>query len=184
VLREAEIGQKIKKHGVLTYQDALIFVNKLPYGRNQSTTITCVIEEKRGTCSTKHAFLAALAEENELPVKLMFGYYHMNNQNTPAIGDILEEYGLPFILEGHCYLKIQGQIIDVTFPDSIKTELGFDIIDEQEISPFELHQKPFNHKEKLKAWLKDNPGYPEQDLGKLWKIRESCIKAAADHYLK
>ena len=81
-------------------------------------------------------------------------------------------------------MKIQGQIIDVTFPDSIKTELGFDIIDEQEISPFELYQKPFNHKEKLKAWLKDNPGYPEQDLGKLWKIRESCIKAAADHYLK
>ena len=92
MLREAEIGQKIKKHGVLTYQDALIFVNKLPYGRNQSTTITCVIEEKRGTCSTKHAFLAALAEENELPVKLMFGYYLMNNQNTPAIGNTLEVY--------------------------------------------------------------------------------------------
>lgn len=49
-------------------------------------------------------------------------------------------YRLPFILEGHCYLKFQGQIIDVTFPDVIKTELGFDIFDEQEISPFELYQ--------------------------------------------
>lgn len=78
MLREAEIGQKIKKQGVSTYQDALIFVNKLLYGRNQNTTIACVIKEKRGTCSTKHAFLAALADENEIPVKFMFGYYYMN----------------------------------------------------------------------------------------------------------
>ncbi len=183
-LGDTEIGQKIERYGVSTYQEALDFVNQLPYGRNQSTTITCVLEEKRGTCSTKHAFLAALAQENELPFKLMFGYYHMNEQNTPAIGDTLDNHGLPFILEGHCYLKFQGQIIDVTFPDSIKMELGFDIFDEQEISPFKLHQKPFSHKEKLKKWLKDNPSYPIQDLEQVWKIRESCIKAAADHYLK
>ncbi|MCS5712916.1 hypothetical protein [Candidatus Berkiella aquae] len=183
-LGDTEIGQKIKRYGVTTYQGALDFVNQLPYGRNQSSTITCVLEEKRGTCSTKHAFLAALAQDNELPVKLMFGYYHMNKQNTPAIGNTLDDHGLPFILEGHCYLKYREQILDVTFPESIKTELGFDIFDEQEISPFELYQKPLNHKGKLKTWLKNNPSYPVQDLDQLWKIREACIKAAADHYLK
>lgn len=183
-LRDAQIGQEIKRHGVSTYQDALVFVNKLPYGRNQSATLTCVLEELMGTCSTKHAFLAALAQENQLPVRLMFGFYHMDKKNTPAIGDTLDDYGLPYILEGHCYLKHQDQILDVTFPEMIKTELGFDVFDEQEISPFEIYQKPFNHKEKLKSWLKDNPNYTVQDLDQLWKIRESCIKAAADGYLK
>lgn len=183
-LQDTQLGWKLKKHGIATYQDALVFVNQLPYGRNQSSTITCVLEEKRGTCSTKHAFLAALAQDNELPVKLMFGYYHMNKQNTPAIGNTLDDHGLPFILEGHCYLKYRDQILDVTFPESIKTELGFEVFDEQEIPPFELHQKPFNHKEKIKKWLMDNPGYPIHDLDRLWKIREACVKAAADHYLK
>ena len=140
-----------------------------------------MLEERRGTCSTKHAFLAALAQENEFPVRLMMGYYLMNKQNTPAIGDTLDDYRLPYFLEGHCYLKFQNQILDVTFPERIKTELGFDIFDEQEISPFELHIKPFNHKEKMKKWLKNNPSYPVQDIDRLWEIREACIKAIGNH---
>lgn len=164
MLRDSEFGRKIKRHDVSTYQDALVFVNKLPYGRNQSTTLTCVLEEKKGTCSTKHAFLAALAQENQFPVRLMFCFYFMNKKNTPAIGDTLDDYGLPYILEGHCYLRHQDQILDITFPEMIKTELGFDVFDEKEISPFELYQKPLNHREKLQEWLKVNPTYPVKDI--------------------
>jgi len=179
LLRDTAIGMMLKMQKAFNFNDALKYVNELPYGRNKNSEITCILVEKQGTCSTKHAFLAFLAHENNLPIKLMLGYYKMNQANTPKIGSTLENYGLPFVLEAHCYLKYYDTILDVTFPGSIKNKLDFDIIDEQEISPHELYKKPENHKQKLKEWIRGNPNYPLQDIDKLWQARENCIQAAS-----
>jgi len=178
-LRESELGLQLKKCGVFTFDDALHYINNLPYGRNTNSKIISILEDEKGTCSTKHAFLALLAQENNLPVKLMLGYYKMNQRNTPQIGNTLNDYNLPFILEGHCYLKYHDQILDATFPGELKNKLDFDILDEQEISPLDLHNKPFNHKKKLKQWLRSNPNYPILDIELLWKVRERCIQVAS-----
>lgn len=180
-LCDSEIGIRLKSCKIFTFNDALKYVNELPYGRNKNYEITCILDECQGTCSTKHAFLAFLAHENNLSIKLMLGYYQMNQDNTPQIGNTLENYGLPFILEAHCYLKHYDTILDVTFPGSIKHKLDFDIIDEQEISPHDLYKKPENHKQNLKQWLKNNPDYPLQDVDQLWEVRERCIQTASSH---
>jgi hypothetical protein len=57
--------------------------------------ILAVLNERRGPCSTKHALLKALADEQGLPIRLMLGIYEMNARNTPGIGRVLEEHHMP-----------------------------------------------------------------------------------------
>jgi len=73
-----------------------------------------VLNERKGTCSTKHALLKALAGEQGLPIRLMLGIYEMNVRNTPGIRLVLEKHHLPCMPEAHCYLFDQGKRIDVT----------------------------------------------------------------------
>ena len=57
---------------------------KWPYGRNVATSdMLAVLNERKGTCGTKHALLKSLATERALPIRLMLGIYEMNARNTP-----------------------------------------------------------------------------------------------------
>src|SRR5438067_715217 len=62
---------------------AVDFVWKLPYGRNRHPEDPlCVLTEARGTCSTKHALLARLLEEEGIGgFELRLGIYEMMEAN-------------------------------------------------------------------------------------------------------
>lgn len=76
-----------KSKGLHTWNELLYHVRQLPYGRNKSRTdFSLVISEAKGTCSSKHAFLKSIADENEFPVKLILCLYKMSEKNTPGIG--------------------------------------------------------------------------------------------------
>lgn len=135
-----------------------------------------VLEEMKGTCSTKHALLKMYANEHHdlKATKLVIGIYKMNGKNTPEIAALLKERGLAFIPEAHCYL-IDGQArIDAT-------KRGFNIADfEEDILkeiPIEIEQigdyKVDMHKDFLKKWLNENNVHLTFD--ELWAIREKCI---------
>jgi len=153
------------------------WVRALPYGRNQSrNNPLLVLEEMKGTCSTKHAFLKMYADENDelKKTKLVIGIFKMNELNTPQIAEILKECGLAYLPEAHCYLISGKARIDAT-------KRGFNIADfEEDILkeiPIEIEQigdyKVDMHKDFLKNWLVENK--LNLDLEDLWKIREKCI---------
>ena len=97
------------------FRSAGQYVRDLSFGRNAATSdLLAVLNEGKGTCSTKHALLKALASEQGLPIRLVLGIYEMNARNTPGIGQVLEEHHLPCIPEAHCYLVHQDRRIDVT----------------------------------------------------------------------
>src|SRR5216684_805417 len=74
------------KAGVQTYRDAASLVYRLPYGRTSSRVdFMAVLIEGRGTCSSKHAVLAELVIEQQLPVALMLGIYLMNKETRRAL---------------------------------------------------------------------------------------------------
>src|SRR5215472_5023270 len=105
------------ERGVSTFRDAARFVAALPYGRNSNRSDQLmVLLENKGTCSTKHALLARLAQEQNLPIALCIGIYEMDGRNTPGVGAVLEEHGLTSIPEAHCYLKRGSKRFDVTLP--------------------------------------------------------------------
>ena len=170
------ITRKFNLKGITSWSEALSYIQHLPYGRNSDRTDpTLVLKEGRGTCSSKHALLKLLAERNGIPgVQLFLGMYKMNGRNTPPTKNILAQAKLAYIPEAHCYLKINGQPTDLTFPDSDFTKIENDLMDEWEIRTEQTGEyKVAFHRGFLTEWAAG--AEISRPFDEVWKIREACI---------
>ncbi|MBR9860509.1 hypothetical protein GYB22_07115 [bacterium] len=161
-----------------TWPKAINYVSALPYGRNANRCDpTLVLSEEKGTCSSKHALLKMIADHfGEQDVELIMGIYLMDPVNTPGVKEVLNEAKVDAIPEAHCYLKIKGAPLDVTFGESNFDLIQEALLEEQNISPEQVSEfKVEYHKKFLQRWL------GSQDLpysfDELWAIRERCIAA-------
>jgi hypothetical protein len=160
-----------------SYRSAACLLHELPYGRNSDrANFWLVLSEHRGTCSTKHALLAALAIEQKLPIALTIGIYDMDENNTPGVGGVLSRHGLQSIPEAHCYLTYAGHRVDITRSGiSPRTSIAH-FHKEWVIEPGQIgaHKLALHHAY-LREWLR------ERDLPcsfeEIWEIREACILA-------
>ena len=162
--------------GLSSFDDLLRVVQQLPYGRNENRfDPELVWTEQQGTCSSKHAFLKKVAEEQGFDsVKLILGIYKMNAANTPGIGDSLKDSSLKYIPEAHCYLSIDGARIDITFPESNIENLVPDILEEQFIEWSDVGEFKVNyHQSFIKKWLKRSRR--KISFEEVWELREVCI---------
>ncbi|HSO20241.1 MAG TPA: hypothetical protein VLT88_12315, partial [Desulfosarcina sp.] len=101
--------------GIESFHAACRFVHELPYGYNsdrddQMTLFT----EKKGSCTTKHAVIASLAEESGLPVGKHIGIYAMTEAIVSGTDRILHQYGLPHLPMIHCFLVHGPHRVDLT----------------------------------------------------------------------
>ena len=160
------------------WRQAIEFVKKLPYGRNNDRAdFSLVLKEKKGTCSSKHALLKLLADENEIPnVKLILGVYKMNIYNTDGIKKVIEKYDLDYIPEAHCYLEVEGEKYDFTRQDSYFKKIKNYLIHEREIEPIDVVENKIKiHKNIIESEIENND--IKYSLDSIWEIREKCIKA-------
>ena len=158
------ISKEFVDRNILTFNQATLFVKELAYGRNaDKNNLASVFADNCGTCSTKHALIKRLADENNFEtVKLIVGLFRMNKINTPEISATLLQNNLEFIPEAHCYLKFE------------------DLIEEIEISPEQITDYKVNyHKNYLVTWL--NNKQINLSLNDIWKIREQCIQDLANN---
>jgi len=167
--------------GIETWDTLLSYISALPYGRNSSRTdFSTVLREGKGTCSSKHALVKAIAIENTLDtVKLILCLYRMTPENTPGIGSSIEQTGLDYIPEAHCYLSIQGQSIDLTTPHSSLSRIESAIIQELEILPDQVGSfKVDYHKDYIRQWILDEG--LALSFEEVWEVREACIEALSE----
>ena len=169
--------KKLKAYGIHDFQSLLFFVKQLPYGRNSNREdLYLVISESKGTCSSKHAFLKAVADENDFSeIKLLLGMYKMTEDNTPNIAPVLSENNLKYIPEAHSYLKYRNERIDATSATSDFSNIENDILEEIEIEPHQVAEfKVEFHRNYIKKWLQQEKlGFSFEEI---WEIRENCIK--------
>ena len=139
-LPEFDLGSDTELSGVFrslaltSYRAAAGHVWRLPYGRNSYRgNYALVLKEGCGTCSTKHALLAALAREHDQPVELRLGIYEMDALNTPGVGEVLLRNRISSIPEAHCYLAYRDIRIDLTRSDAT-TSIG-PLLHEETIEP-------------------------------------------------
>ena len=153
------------------------YFKSLPYGRNSDkSNMKLVLSEKKGTCATKHAFLKELAlENNQDTIKLYVGVYRMNDDNTSGVKPILTKYKLNYLPQAHTYLKINGELFDMTRSEISETNFMDDLIFEEEISPDQVvDYKRELHQNFLKEWInKENINYTFDEI---WAIREEGIE--------
>jgi hypothetical protein len=174
---ERPLGRRFAALGLGHYREAARYVRNLPYGRNsERSEWRLVLEERRGTCSTKHALLAELARENSLPVALVLGIYEMDGVNTPGVGAVLREHGLRCVPEAHCYLTHEGARVDLT-RESGGAEQKEGFLHEEEIEPHQIGEyKVEAHWEFVRRWA----GRRGLDPARVWRVREECIAALAE----
>lgn len=172
-----EVSDQFIDQGVYNFEMAIEFVRALEYGRTSNNPdYTLVLKEKKGTCSSKHALLAALArEQNQTDIKLVIAIYWMTEANTKGIGSHLSENGLTYLPEAHCYLKVGRKVVDVSFSDSDFNIIGTEIHAEELIEPEQIGSYKINfHKRYLENWIKGEK--LSKSLEQVWEIREKCIK--------
>ena len=171
------ISKKFLALNISTFSEATKFVRQLAYGRNENKAdLASLFADNCGTCSTKHALLKKLADENNVEeLKLMLGLFRMNAGNTPKISATLMQHKLDYIPEAHNYLKYKNQIFDFTNNNSKSADFENELIEEMEIRTDQISDYKINyHKVYLKKWL-NKQKILNLTPGQLWTIREQCI---------
>lgn len=167
--------------GIGDWYDLIEYIRQLPYGRlADKNNRAAVLIEGRGTCSSKHAFLKSIADENDVEgVDLIIGIFKMSPNNTPETRSILAENGLEFLPEAHCYLKVREQRIDATKPGFDINSFANDILQEMVINVEQIADFKVNmHKSFLKNWI-ESQALPHS-IEKIWDIREKCIEKISE----
>lgn len=96
----------------------------------------------------------------------------MSESNTPGVGVVLEKYSLKEIPEAHTYLKINGELTDITGLDASVESFTETLQREEEILPDQIGEyKVKFHQDFISNWAKTFMFSAD----KIWKIREECI---------
>ncbi len=177
--RAGEVASSFRARGVHDMRAAARHIRDLPYGRiADRTRPLLVLDERRGTCTTKHALLSTLAAEQGIDLALTLGIYEMTEANTPGVGDVLARHGLTTIPEAHCYLTWNGARVDVTRAvegaEPIRRFLHEERISPAQIGAYKIEM----HRRFLAEWLTRQR--PDLDLETAWRVREACIAALSD----
>lgn len=178
LLSRDELTLQIVEAGCVSWEDLVRSVKNFQYGRNADrSNWELVWDERKGTCSSKHAFLVDIARRNGIEnIHLVLGMYKMSAANTPGISAVLEKYDLSYILEAHCYMDTPEGIIDCTTASSAYDRFRDDVLEEIRIEPEQVVEwKVEEHKVRFQAWAENE--HPERKVEDLWAIREEVIRA-------
>ena len=173
-----DLTNDIVESGIVSWKDLIRTVRLFHYGRNQNRKdFNLVWTERKGTCSSKHAFLKMVAELNGFDsVELFIGIYKMNIDNTPGSEAVLRNETINYIPEAHCYLKVDGVVLDVTNSHSDFKTYSMDILEEIPIDKeVVISDKIELHKDYIRDWIKKET--INYSFEKIWDLREKCIEA-------
>jgi len=179
---KGKISRILQEKGIFSLKEAILFLKKMPYGRNsQRENPLCILNEGVGTCSTKHGLLKLLAEEQCWDnITLILCIFKMNSKNTPKIHNILKMNKLAYIPEAHCYLQDENEKIDVTHENTDFSLIKSDILYEETIEVAQLGQYKIEfHQKYLMQWI-ENEEIPFS-FEDIWKIREECIRTLGEN---
>ena len=172
------LGAGIRAYGVRDFATLCECVRVLPYGRVSATDDPLrVLREGKGTCSSKHRLLAAVAHDCGHPeIQLIVGIYEMSEANTPGVVTALERARVASIPEAHCYLSVNGERMDFTGL-AVGTASPFEaLISEHVVDPGRLGPIKLDlHNRALALWA-SRAGVSVETA---WSIREACIAALA-----
>jgi hypothetical protein len=109
------ISEKFTSLKIKNFWDACTYVHDIPYGYNSTTDdILILFKEGYGSCTTKHAVIATLAEELGIPVYKIVGIYAMDEEIVTGTNLILNKYHLPYLPMIHCFLIYNSFRVDLT----------------------------------------------------------------------
>ena len=110
-----EISKKFLDLGIKSFKEAIDFVHNSEYGYNSDYDDKMIFfKENMGTCTTKHATIAGLAEELNIPIYKYVGVYKFKEEISTGANEILKKYNLPYVPMAHCFLVYNDYRFDLT----------------------------------------------------------------------
>ncbi len=109
------ISRKFLELDIKSFKEACKYVHDTDYGYNSDYDDKMIFfKEKMGTCTTKHAVIAGLAEELGIPLFKYVGVYKLTEKISTGTSDILEKYDLLYVPMVHCFLVYNQFRFDLT----------------------------------------------------------------------
>ena len=174
---KGHLSDAILNEGISSWSALTDHIKNLPYGRTLKKELLAVLDENKGTCSTKHALAVQIAKEQGWNnIDLVLVMYKMNSDNTPGTAEVLNESELVYLPEAHCVIRHGDVMVDLTTTESSYEAIISDILQTQVIEPGQIGAWKVNyHKRFLANWLIE--GCIDMTLDQAWKLREQCIMA-------
>ncbi|MFW9972503.1 MAG: hypothetical protein ACFFDF_20120 [Candidatus Odinarchaeota archaeon] len=133
-----KISRMFLNLGIKSFRDACEYVHNVEYGYNTDYDDKLIFfKERKGTCTTKHAVIAGLAEELGIPLYKHVGVYKFTEEISNGTNKILKKYNLPYVPMVHCFLIYKNFRFDLTEGNpNGKNTIIEDFIHEEKVDPF------------------------------------------------
>ena len=110
-----ELSNKFLDLGFKTFKDACNYVHNIDYGYNTDYDDKMIFfKEKKGSCTSKHAVIAGLAQELNIPLYKHVCVYKFTEEITTGVNEILKKYEIPYVPMVHCFLVYENYQFDLT----------------------------------------------------------------------
>jgi hypothetical protein len=178
-----EISKKFIELGIKTFKEACNYVHDSKYGYNSNYNDKMIFfKEKMASCTMKHATIASLAEELNIPLYKYVGVYKFTEEITTGVGEITKKYKIPYVPMVHCFLIYGDYRFDLTEGNyNGKKRSIEEFIQIEKVHPFISRTEEYKlFKRILKNQIlpsKDMEGINERTL---LKAREESIKLLKD----
>jgi hypothetical protein len=173
------ISAKFLSLGFSRFIEACRFVHSLPYEYNTDRDdLMILFKENKGTCTTKHAVIATLAEEMNLPIVKNVGVYAMKEEIVTGTNQILEKYDLPYVPMAHCFLVYGEYRVDLSEGNKNGKNLPIDdFLFTQQVEPNISAKDEYRlYRKALKDYILVRKEFDEVDIKQILQAREEGLK--------
>lgn len=162
------------RRGLTDFHRAIRYVQDLgsTLGAWRKDDYRRVLPHGGGSDAAKHALLAAVAREHNVPIHLVLGIYEIDQLNTPAAATVLRAAGLESVLDADCFLVYERRVLDLARERPQAETLRF--LHTETIGPDDLteYRMAVFHR-----FLWDWAHTRNVDMAWAWDIRQRCIAA-------
>ncbi|NVM18876.1 MAG: hypothetical protein HWN80_14260 [Candidatus Lokiarchaeota archaeon] len=110
-----ELSNKFLNLGIKSFNDACDYVHNIDYGYNSNYEDKMIFfKEKKGSCTSKHAVIAGLAQELNIPLYKHVCVYKFTEEITTGVQEILNKYEIPYVPMVHCFLVYKNYQFDLS----------------------------------------------------------------------
>jgi len=177
------ISKKFIELGITSFKDACMYVHDSKYGYNSNYDDKMIFfKENMGSCTIKHATIAGLAEELQIPLYKHVGVYRFTDDITTGVAEIVKKYKIPYVPMMHCFLVYKDYRFDLTEGNNNGKKTSIEeLIDTEKVDPFISRTDEYKlFKKILKEKIllsKEMEGISERSI---LKAREESIKLLKD----
>jgi hypothetical protein len=178
------ISAKFLSLGIHNFAEASRYVHKLPYGYNSDRDdLMILFKENKGTCTTKHAVIATLAQELNLPIIKKVGLYAMTEEIVTGTEEILAKHNLPYVPMIHCFLVYGKYRVDLSEGNKNgKNRSIEDFLYTQEVEPnISAKDEYLIYRDALKEHILKRTEMEGVDIKTILHAREEGLKRLKDN---